>query len=152
VERSELADARVVAATAERLARDRTWTALVEVHDAIAELIAAVRAGDPDAIEPAVVVLEVDPMFFRSGYSKEKLMRALAQVPVGPGHAERLRTVVVRRCRARGPRHELRALRSLARAVATPGLVADLRALPPGPPGDREAEETFIAAVAAGAG
>jgi len=149
VERSELADPVVVAAIADQVWRNGPWMRLREVHDVLDELIGAVRAGDPGAIEPAVVVLEVDPMFHGSGYAKEKLMRALGQVPIGPGHAERLRAVVIRRCRVRGPRHELRALRSLARAVATPGLVTDLRALPPGPARDRPAEEAFIDAVAA---
>lgn len=120
-----------------------------EVLGALDALVVAVRSGDPAAIEPAVVVLEVDPVFSRSGYAKEKLMRALAQASIGPDHAARLRAVVLRRCRARWPRHEMRALRSLARAVATPDLLVSLRALPPGPERDRPAEDAFVAAVAA---
>jgi hypothetical protein len=129
--------------------RSVAWPRHPEVLGALDALVVAVRSGDPAAIEPAVVVLEVDPVFSRSGYAKEKLMRALAQVPLDPEPAARLRVVVVRRCRARWPRHELRALRSRARAVADPDLLAELRALPPGPERDRPAEEAFVAAVAA---
>jgi hypothetical protein len=52
---------------------------------------ADVRAGDPAATERAVRFLELDPQCFRSGYAKERLLRALKAAQLSPPQIERLR-------------------------------------------------------------
>lgn len=55
----------------------------------------AMRAGDPTAAEAAIAFLEADPLFFRSGYMKTKLIAALGRVALDAGRVERLRQVIL---------------------------------------------------------
>jgi hypothetical protein len=107
----------------------------------------ALRRGDADAVEPAVVFLEVDPFCLFSGYEKERLYGYLSHVSLTDDQADRLRRFVLRRCREKRYRHELRRLRVLARAIATPELMAELRALPRSAEPDGSAEEAFLRSV-----
>ena len=114
-----------------------------------ADAMAALKAGDASAIEPAIVFLEVDPYCLFSGYEKERLYGHLSHVTLSDHQADRLRAFVLRRCRERRYRHELRKLRVLARAIATPDFVRDLNDLPRSTvEPDRLAEERFLASVA----
>ena len=108
----------------------------------------ALAAGDPAAVEPAIVFLEVDPYSSATGYDKERLYGHLSHVELTSAQAERLRAFVLRRCREKRYRHELRKLRVLARAVATPAFLDALRAIPRSTDArDAATEEAFIASV-----
>ena len=75
------------------------------------ELLTRVRAGDADAIEPALRFLEVDPRCFRSGYFKADLLHALAHAPDLAAARQRVQQVVAPRllqCEPRLWRHTVR--------------------------------------------
>jgi hypothetical protein len=63
---------------------------------------------DPGAIESAVVFLEVDPFFFRSGYIKEDLLERLRWVPLNDDQKSRLQQVILQRIRDAKNRREFR--------------------------------------------
>ena len=60
------------------------------------ETLDALRAGDRDAIEGALAFLEADPYFFRSGYLKETILRALKRAPLNGRDEARLQMIVLR--------------------------------------------------------
>ena len=76
------------------------------------------RAGDPAAVEDAIVFLETDPWFFRSGYLKERVTRALRRAPLSSAQRERLRRLIIEVCRGRN-RREFRDYCVLAAVVWT---------------------------------
>lgn len=76
------------------------------------------RAGERDAIEEAILFLEVDPWFFRSGYLKERLIRGLKACPRKKKDDMRLRNVIWNVANGRN-RREFRNYCSLAAKVAT---------------------------------
>ena len=78
-------------------------------------------SGDPDSIEVAIAFLEDDPWFFRTGYVKGGLIRALKKLCLTKPQAERLREVVVRTVDA-GDRPRFREFCHLARKVVAPSL------------------------------
>lgn len=51
------------------------------------------QCNDPEAIEAAIVFLELRPYFFRSGYMREKLMRLLKHVKMTEKQAKRFEAV-----------------------------------------------------------
>jgi hypothetical protein len=67
---------------------------------------AEIRAGDATATEIAVRFLELDPQCFRSGYEKERLLRALKSAPLTDSQVERLRAAMMHALDA-GARREL---------------------------------------------
>lgn len=52
------------------------------------------RLGDRAFIEDAILLLEVDPWFFRSGYLKERVLRHLKSAPLKEADKARLRQVI----------------------------------------------------------
>lgn len=82
-------------------------------------------AGDAKLRDFAITFLELDPMYFGSGYFKEEIVRRLKWEFLTPGERERLRAVALDAARHRGQR-EFRHYCRLARRVADPGLVAEL--------------------------
>lgn len=68
--------------------------------------LAAIRAGDPAAVETAIRFLEIDPICFHAGYAKERFLRALKSVPLSASQAGRLRSVMIHSL-IDGYRHEL---------------------------------------------
>ena len=93
------------------------------------------QAGDPGAVEAALVFLEADPWCFRSGYAKETIVRLLARHRLNPGQHRRLEDVF-RHVVEAGDRREFSAYCRLARHKATPRLRAELkRRLEVGDPG-----------------
>jgi hypothetical protein len=56
----------------------------------------ALRAGDPGAVEPVVIFLEVDPQCFRSGYEKERLCPLLARAALTGDQRRRVLDVASR--------------------------------------------------------
>jgi hypothetical protein len=103
--------------------------------------------GDPAATELAVLFLEADPWFFRSGYVKADLIRRLKRLALSPSIAERLRQVVLAAVDGRD-RREFRHYCRLARRVATPELVAALAERRGSPdPGVRRRSAWVLAAL-----
>ena len=90
------------------------------------------RASGPCDVSMLVAFLEADPVFFRSGYVGESILRRLRCHALPEPVKERLRHVVVDAVRRRH-RREFRRFSSLARDLDTPGLRAQLEALARGP-------------------
>jgi len=84
------------------------------------------RAGDPAMVEDAIVFLEIDPWFFRSGYLKERVVSDLKRAPLSPRQRERLRHIIIEVCRGRN-RREFRYYCQLAVAVWTSGFEHTIR-------------------------
>ncbi|HEY2841523.1 MAG TPA: hypothetical protein VGJ26_20355 [Pirellulales bacterium] len=85
----------------------------------------ALRNGDPEAVEKAIRFLEADPLFFRSGYIKEKLIGRLKQSSLSANQTNRIRIVVLRSLSSwRMPR----AIARLAPKVTSESLISDLHA------------------------
>src|ERR1019366_9711767 len=57
--------------------------------------VAAVATGEPEAIEWALTLLEVDPWCFHSGYLEVRLLRKIANLDLGAAAATRLRALIV---------------------------------------------------------
>ena len=77
------------------------------------------RAGDRETIEDALLFLEVDPWFFRSGYLKERVIRHLKSAQLSKADKGRLRNVIFAVAIGRN-RREWRDYCRLALAVWTP--------------------------------
>jgi len=119
---SDLADPSIVRDRATRAAREG-WNAAQFLYTAEwSEAKAAIRSGHRNAIEAAVVFLEIDPWCFDSGYQKADLYSLLAGAPLSDAHQTRLRAVVLRRLIERRGRSNstLRHLAHLANALWTP--------------------------------
>ena len=78
-----------------------------------------VRLGDRQAMEDALVYLEVDPWYHRSGYLKERLIRAVKRAPLNDRDMMRLRNVVWNVAHGMN-RREFRNYCSLALRIRTP--------------------------------
>jgi hypothetical protein len=76
--------------------------------------------------QAAILFLEADPWFFRSGYLKVRLLRALKRSTLSARERERLRQVIVAVVDSRH-RQEFRAYGQLAARIATDDLHHDLR-------------------------
>lgn len=57
--------------------------------------LAALKAGDTDAVEHAVRFLESNPYFFRSGYIKEEIIRRLKHVSLSSDQRTRMGAVIL---------------------------------------------------------
>lgn len=75
--------------------------------------------GDKQAVGNAVVFLEADPRFFRSGYIKEKVLRRLKHVPLTAHQREVLGRLVIRSVDL-GGRREFHAYARLAGVLGNP--------------------------------
>lgn len=101
------------------------------------------RAGDGSGIDLLIAFLEADPMFFRSGYEKERLLQRLKRAPLEPEQAERLRGVVTLIVRTRDAR-EFRYYCRLAHRVDAPALRATLAGLAADPDNDQRRRATWM--------
>jgi hypothetical protein len=86
----------------------------------LTEWLGKLKANDPAAIEDAVLFLEVDPFFFRSGYIKESAFERLRWADLDEGHKLRLQQVILARIRDARPKREFRRYCILAPFVADP--------------------------------
>ncbi len=110
--------------------------ALSEWHQTVAEAYppefwddyALLRAHNPSAVESALLFLEADPIFFRSGYVKTNLLRSLGQVALSEEQRNRLQEAVLNVVRSRYGR-EFRDYCRLARRIDSPGFRAAIEAL-----------------------
>ncbi len=87
---------------------------------------ARLRAGDASGMESAVSFLEADPWFFRSGYVKQKLIRAIKPRLLTPDYVTRLQNVVLSVVDKRHDR-DMRNYRNLAWKVNSPELREQLK-------------------------
>ena len=83
------------------------------------------RTGDPTGLESAVQFLEADPIFYRSGYVKQKLIRAIKTPMLTPEYVERLQQVILAVVDQRCDR-DMGSYRNLAWKVYSPYLRAQL--------------------------
>ncbi len=76
---------------------DAFWTSLDTAYPPgfDADLEKLPYHDDVQALETAVVFLEADPFFFRSGYIKEKLLRYVRGYQLPPGYVTRLQRVIL---------------------------------------------------------
>jgi hypothetical protein len=100
------------------------WHAYNSKHQAISRLDstenrAAIRRGEREFIEDAILFLEVDPWFMYSGYIKEGLLRALKAAPLTASDKSRLRAILMDVVSAKD-RRELKYYWGLLRRVWTP--------------------------------
>src|SRR5207237_146047 len=58
----------------------------LDIDSWVVELGERLAAGEPDAIEDALALLERDPYFFRSGYVRERVAGRLALADAARGH------------------------------------------------------------------
>ena len=93
------------------------------------------QKGDRDSIRDLITFLEVDPIFHRSGYLKEHLLRLIKNAPRTPHDDQRLRAVIWNR--AGGPnRREFKLYCQLASRINTPDFTEQVRQaakIAPGP-------------------
>jgi hypothetical protein len=113
------------------------------------EMMRRLPAGDADSVAAAVLFLEADPWFFRSGYLKERILRGLTGLYLSPSIAQRLQQVLVMVVQRRD-RREFRRYCRLAGFVAlhAPDLIDDLMQLrASADPGVRRRAEWMLAAI-----
>ena len=89
---------------------------------------ARLAAGEPDALEMAVLFLEADPWFFRSGYVKADLIKHLLRLRLPANAVSRLQSAALAVVAYRD-RSEYRWYCRLARKIATPGFRFRLKLL-----------------------
>jgi hypothetical protein len=117
--------------------RDDAWAdACKEFHqsyDALAfpggldNEISGLKSGDASSIEMAVTFLEVDAMFFRSGYIKEELLTRLKNADLTSSQVQRLSAAILNVVDDRDCR-EFRRYCQLARRLNSSDLANNLRA------------------------
>jgi hypothetical protein len=83
------------------------------------------RIGDVTALEMAIQFLEANPWFFRSGYYKADILKALRRYPLSDEQCARMRKVILERVRDR-PVREMRAYARFAPKVSTPQFEAEI--------------------------
>lgn len=111
-------------------AHDEVWRRLREGvwGERIREvLIGGIRSSERNAIENAVVYLEVGPRYFRSGYYRGWIARALKRAPLTSEQRRRLRKVVLRDVTSRRVGFEFRELARLAIVVADEDFISRLK-------------------------
>ncbi len=108
------------------------WHASVYPTDQLWEddFLSRLRASHREAIEDAILYLEVDPWYFRSGYLKERLIRRLKAAVLTEKDRERLRKVIWKVASGKN-RREWSNYCSLAVVVANAEMVELLEAVTP---------------------
>jgi hypothetical protein len=98
----------------------------LDVDSWLVDLDERLAGGEAGAVEEALMFLEDDPYFFRSGYARERVARRLSRVELTPLQKARARTLVL--STVDGQRHcPHPGLGRLARAVADNPLRRELR-------------------------
>jgi hypothetical protein len=94
------------------------------------DFLADLRASERKAIEEAILYLEVDPWYFRSGYLKERLIRGLKAANLTERDRRRLRNVIWNVAAGKN-RREYRDYCSLAAVVGDADLIRLLEDVSP---------------------
>lgn len=92
--------------------------------------LAALRASQRSAVDDAILYLEVDPWYFRSGYLKERLIRGVKAAELSEQDQRRLWSVVWNAAAGRN-RREFRNYCSLAAVVGNADLIQQLEEVTP---------------------
>ncbi len=101
------------------------YTGVYRILEIWPDRLKEVETTDGEWRENAVTYLEVDPVYFRSGYDKAQLLRHLKRAELSADHKRRLRKVALAAVeKARSV--EFRQYCQLATVLATPGMLADL--------------------------
>jgi len=90
-----------------------------------ADAMCDLKRGDVFGLDLAIEFLEADPMFFRSGYMREEVLRYVGRVPRSQAQNERLRRVVLQIVDRRDGR-DFRRFCALARRVDNEWLRSEL--------------------------
>ncbi|BCM91315.1 hypothetical protein IAD21_03185 [Abditibacteriota bacterium] len=90
------------------------------------ETLDAIRAGDRNTIEGSLTFLEADPYFFRSGYLKEKVLRAIKRAPLNGRDEVRVQMIILRALEGRYKR-EFKFYARLIPRIYTPQFENELR-------------------------
>jgi hypothetical protein len=108
------------------------WHAQHRATDKLWEsgFLADLRASKRPAIEEAILYLEVDPWYFRSGYLKERLIRGLKSAELTERDRRRLWNVVWNAAVGKN-RREFRDYCSLAAVVGDADLIRQLEEISP---------------------
>jgi hypothetical protein len=77
-----------------------------------------IRSGDREAVNDALLFLEVDPWYFRSGYLKEKLIDSLKQAPITEDDRARIQGIIVSAAAGRNRREFKRFCRLATRVTS----------------------------------
>jgi len=93
------------------------------------KFLSDLRASERSAIEDAILFLEVDPWYFRSGYLKERLIRGLKAAKLSEQDRRRLWNVVWNVASGKN-RREFRDFCSLAVVVGDSDLIQMLEEVP----------------------
>jgi hypothetical protein len=97
----------------------------VSAIDPLIERIYEAFELNDELVEFSVTFLELDPMFLRSGYIKEEMLRKLKRSALLEKRKERLRAVLIDAVNSRGTREFRRYCRLLPK-VSSPRLIAAL--------------------------
>ena len=109
-----------------RATAERFWAAVTAAYPpAFWEEVQKLREGKVSGLETAICFLEADPMFFRTGYLKTWLIRALKPPMLTPSDQVRLQGVVLSLVDRRDDR-DFRTFCKLARKVDGPGFKEQL--------------------------
>ncbi len=87
------------------------------------EAIEKLKKGNKDEIELILGFLEADPYFFRSGYTKEKILRGLKKIKLEP-YREQIVGLIVKKFESEKRTRELTQYANLARYLNDPRLQA----------------------------
>lgn len=90
--------------------------------------LANLKKGNPSAVAAAIVYLRVDPYFFRSGYIKEAIIRALKKVSLSKKEREELQDILLESLKHKR-RREFREYCRLALQLADDAFVAKVQTL-----------------------
>ena len=109
----------------------------------LARFLNNLDANEPTAVDDAVTFLEVDPLFFRSGYIKERILERLRRAPLDEAQKSRLQRVILARVRDPKTRREFRRYCRLAPFIADPEFEEEIRKLA-GPSGSKPKRAQWV--------
>lgn len=84
------------------------------------------KNGDPAVIDAAITFLSADPLFFRSGYIKQKILMYLKKVPLSQKQVEELQEILIHQIDIHG-RREFRDYCKLADKIADESFITRIK-------------------------
>ena len=129
-----------------RYARGMEHAGIYRVFTLWPDKLEEVEQVDGEWRENAIVFLEVNPRFFRSGYDKAQWLRRLKRAELSAAHAKRLREILLTVVLGGGG-VEFRQYCQLAPRVASKGLVSALARLAKGSDPDVRRRAAWMSAL-----